>query len=482
MTTAVRAASRTFVGASPAANSRVRGLGWVLASEAGASVLGSLALVHQARRLGPGSFARVEYAAAVAAWLLVVVRGGFDVIVYREAARRPRLVAPLTDVLLGLRAIAACVSFGVVLILASLVGPDRGAVVAVSGLLLFASIWVVDVGPRAEGRLGSVALAQVIRALGLTGSVVLLVRGPGHALRASGCLVGAEMLGAAVALAVHSRRYGPLRPRWRRRTSLTLARLGMVAGLTRFGRVTVFGLDMLALGWWAGGGLGPYAAARRVVFALLAMGVVVPAMIGPSIARAWSFGLDEARARVGSAMDGLWALALPAALGLVLTSDRAMPWLFGPGYEDGGPWLALAAARLPWLLSGTFAQTVLVSCRREAWCLRLVAGQTALALLVVPSSAFWAGPWGVGWAILGVEIAGSIGGWVLLARLGLARRLGLPPIGTVGGCLALAAACHASKQAPFLVTCLSGALAYGVVSVLVGRPRNSRDLATGAPS
>ena len=60
-------------------------------------------IVYLARRLGPSSFARVEYAAAVAAWLLVVVRGGVDVIVYREAARRPRLIRPLTDLLIGLR-------------------------------------------------------------------------------------------------------------------------------------------------------------------------------------------------------------------------------------------------------------------------------------------------------------------------------------------------------------------------------------------
>jgi hypothetical protein len=111
-----------------------------------------------------------------------------------------------------------------------------------------------------------------------------------------------------------------------------------------------------------------------------------------------------------------------------------------------------------------------------------VAGQAALALLVVPASAFWAGPWGVGWAALGIEIAGSFAGWILLARLGLARRLGLPSIGSLAGCLALAAACHVSKQAPFLVTCLSGALAYGVVSVLIARPRNGRELAAEARS
>ena len=446
-----------------------RGLAWVFASEGAASLLGFVALVHIARRLGPAPFARVEYAAAVSAWMLVLVRGGFDVIVHREAARRPRLIGPLTDLLLGLRIISAVLGYGVVIGLALLVGPERGAVMAVAGLTLFASTFVADVGPRAVGRLGWVALAQLARIVGLAVSVVFLVRGPDHALRAAGCLAGSEALGAVVAWLVHARRFGPARPRWRRRASLTLARLGLVAGLTRFGRVTLYGADLLALGWWAGDDLGPYSAGRRVVFAVLALGLVLPAMLGPSIARAWAFGHEEARERIGSAMDGLWSIALPATLGLVLTADRAMPWLFGAGYNGGGPWLALVAARLPLMLSGAFACTALVSCRRETWCLRLVGAQTALALVVIPIAAVRAGPWGVGWAAIGVELAGAVMGWTLLARLGVVRRCGLPPVSTLAGGLALAAACRASSHAPLLLRCASGAIAYGLVWIALTR-------------
>ncbi len=64
---------------------RPAGLSWMFASELISGALGFLVMVHLARRLGPSSFARLEYAAAVAAWLLVVVRGGVDVIATREA-------------------------------------------------------------------------------------------------------------------------------------------------------------------------------------------------------------------------------------------------------------------------------------------------------------------------------------------------------------------------------------------------------------
>ena len=98
-------------------------LSLVIAAEAIAAVLGFFALIHQARSLGPAAFATVEYAAAVVAWLLVLVRGGFDVIVYREAARRPVLIRPLTDLLLGLRLLSALAGYALLIIVASIVGP-----------------------------------------------------------------------------------------------------------------------------------------------------------------------------------------------------------------------------------------------------------------------------------------------------------------------------------------------------------------------
>jgi O-antigen/teichoic acid export membrane protein len=385
------------------------------------------------------------------------------VIVYREAARRPRLIAPLTDLLIGLRGLAALIGYAVVLILAVLVGQARGQVVAVSGLLLVTAVGMADVGPRATGRLGWVAAAQVLRSVGYLTAVVLLIGGPLHDARAAACLVAAEGLAVAVVMGIHARTYRPAWPCWRGRASRVLAYRGAIAGLTRFGRVTVYGLDMLALGWWLGPELGPYAAARRLVFALLALGLVVPATLGPAIGRAWSSGTVEARRSIVGAMDGLWSLAAPAALGLLLTADRLMPALFGEGYRDGGAWLVLVAARLPLLLSGSFAQATLVACRRESWCLRLVAGQLALAAVVVPPAAAWAGPWGVGLAALAIEVVGAVSGWIALARLGVVERLGLPPVAAVAGCLALVAACRLTNTAPIAVTCLAAAVAYGAV-------------------
>ena len=70
---------------------------------------------------------------------------------------------------------------------------------------------------------------------------------------------------------------------------------------------------------WAGGAVGEYAAARRVVFGLVALGLVVPAALGPAWARAWMTGPRNAQRRIVETCFWLWNLALPAAVGLSLT-------------------------------------------------------------------------------------------------------------------------------------------------------------------
>jgi O-antigen/teichoic acid export membrane protein len=403
--------------------------------------------------------------------MLVIVRGGADVIVYREAARRPRLIARLTDLLLGIRLLAACLGFAVVLGLAAVAGSGRGSVVVVAGLVLFASAWNADVGIRATGRLGWVAAAQVVRALGCLAFAWGLLQGTTDVTLAASGLVIAESLAAFVTLVAHVPRWGFPRPRLRSRPSRLLIHRGMIAGLARFGRVTVYGGDMLILGpcWWAAANLGPYAAARRVVFALIAIGIVVPTVLGPHIARAWACGRETARTLLAEAIDGLLGLAVPATIGLTLTADRWMPLLFGPAYQEGGPWLALVAARLPWLLLASVAQAVLVACRREMSSLRHVLGMLALASALIPIGLLAWGPWGVGLAVVAVEAAGAIAGCGMLWRIGILRgfRTIFGPI--AAGSAGLLGSWWVTRDGPLGVVCLSGLVAYGSIWWVVKR-------------
>ena len=141
--------------ASAAARATAEGPGLGVCRRGGGERVRSRCARTSSEPLGPSLLARVEYAAVVAALAArALCARRVDEIIYREAARRVRLVAPLTDLLIGLRLIWAVVRHAVVLTIAALVGPEKGRLVAAAGLTLFISTWVTDVGPRnRSGRL-----------------------------------------------------------------------------------------------------------------------------------------------------------------------------------------------------------------------------------------------------------------------------------------------------------------------------------------
>ncbi|HWE38832.1 MAG TPA: methyltransferase domain-containing protein, partial [Isosphaeraceae bacterium] len=360
------------------------GLAVCLGAEAIAGACGFGATIHLARRLGPAGFTSLEVALAISAWLLVLVRGGLDQIVVREAARRPRLIGRLTGLLLALRLAWATVAMALIWLIAPFagVGPE---VVAASGLVLLTSALVADVGPRARNELPLLAVAQVARAVGLVGFVTLMVNAPDDLVRAAVAPGVAEGLVALLFAVRAVRTDGWPLPRWSARAAGVFSRRAAVAGLMRFVRVGLYAADAIALGFALGPALasGAYAVSRRVVFALVAVGVVVPTLLAPALARARSRGRAEASAEVGRGLGLLLGLFVPAALGLMLIADRVLPSLFGPVYRDGSGLLALVAARLPVLLAATWLGSALVALgtAREALRATALAGLAALVAL-----------------------------------------------------------------------------------------------------
>ena len=438
-----------------------RGLGWLLIAETTSAGLGFAALVILARRLGPGPLARVEFASAVAAVMLVVVRGGIESIAIREAARRPRLIARWTGILLGVKLVLAVVSFMAVLIVA-VVAREQRATIAAAGLVLFPSALLADLGPRASGRLGVVALAQIVKASSLAMAAWILVKGPDHATLAAACATVAEAGAVAVLAVAHVRRFGW--PRWfpSHRVATILIRRGIVASVSRLGRVFLFAADVLALGTFAVTiPAGPYLAARRVAFALAALGLVVPSALAPTIARAWVSGQAAAREAVGNATARVLAMALPASVGLALTADGWIATLFGDAYRDGGLALAVLAARLPLLLIAATDQAALIAVRREATALRLVLIACGISAVVVPIAAL-RGPIAAGVAMFLVEGTLAAGGWVALQRLGIAPPICHADSRTVAGCVLMASVVVALRDQSVWLASPSGALAYAV--------------------
>jgi len=226
--------------------------------------------------------------------------------------------------------------------------------------------------------------------------------------------------------------------------------------------VSLYAADVLALGWWAGDEFGAYAGARRLVFALIGLGLAVPSALAPMVARAWAEGQPEASRRVAMILCGLWSASLPAAVGLTLTAGRWMPAVFGAAYLGGGPLLALVAARLPWVLAAGASQAALVACRRERAALRVILWQVAVAAVVIPPAAYLGGPRAVGWGAMAVEVVGALAGWSALRSMGVAPGWAPQVAAPLAGCLGLVAGFRAASGMPLGVTTLAGVVGYAL--------------------
>ncbi len=392
--------------------------------------------------------------------MLLFVRSGVEQVAQREAARRPRLIGRWTELLLGLKCVGAGVGAVAIVAGSILEGGSRGMTLAVAGLVLVPAALSPDIGPRALGRLRIVALAQMFRAIALLFWVVALVEGREDLAVAALAATVADTIALIVLTGWQVRRIGRFRPRWRRRGTAILARRGLVVSMIRFLRVGLYGADLIVIGLMVDPGAGAYAAVRRVVFAVVAIGLVVPSAFGPMIAGRWAAGVEPARESIRRACDLILGLALPASLGLAITGDRLIPVVFGHDYQPSSLGINLLAARLPLLLVASLENVALVSCRRDGLALRMV-GLMALGVLVVlPPVAGRFGLNGVASVLLMIEGLGVVIGWRFLKNLGIAPTCLRDILPILAGCLVMFAVCRFARSWPVGVVVPIGALSY----------------------
>ncbi len=436
---------------------RARGMIYGLVAEAFACAAGFVTTIHLARVLQPRGFATLESALAPAAWLLVLVRGGLDQIVVREAARRPAIVGRLTSLLIWLRLGWAALGLILLAVLAVMRGGEQAWPILACGLLLVPAALSPDVRPRAIQFMPFLASVVVLRATGILVAAMLLVRNPEQVGVAA---LVASAIEALIALVTIAHEGWPSFRLPTRRSVLVFSRRAMVAGLTRFGRVGLYLVDLLMLGWANVEGAGPYAAARKIVIALAGIGMVVPTLLGPTLARERTQGVDAASRVVGNGVSILIALFLPASLGLLVLAPRGLPMLFGAGYDCGGWALLLLVARLPVLLVASWLQTATVSLGDERKALRLMVILLSLSLFLLPSGASFAGIAGIAAVVLVLETIAVMGAWSALRSRGVTFDFTRQLAPAFVGSLAMTAAIWPLRSASIVPVIVLGVLIY----------------------
>jgi O-antigen/teichoic acid export membrane protein len=451
----------------------------LLAAEAFAAGVGFVVLLRLARVLGPHGFSSIEYAGAVAGVMLVWVRGGVETITHREAARNPNLIAPLTETLLVAKIALASLALALIAVFAFVLGEPQSTVLLVAGLILIPSSMCLDVGPRATCNFHAIAAIQTLRTIGLFMVVFLLVSGPKDSLLAAGCVVLAETISTLCFAVLHVGKYRMPRLRIRLWAVRALLARGLITSLGRFGRVFLYAADLLILGIILGpSDLGPYAAARRVVFAILAIGLVIPSALGPILAKVWSSAPSETSATLSRITSVLLGPLIAASLGLILLAPAWMNDLFGSSYRSGGLALALFAARLPLMMMAAMVTTALVAVRLESAALRTLSVACVLAVLFIPIASWIWGPIGAAWSMLAIEFFVSASGWRLLGKVGAAAKYPTIASADLFGIAAMIFIVMVAQSQPTWAISLFGAGAFVSVRMVVKRIESVRPLAS----
>lgn len=301
--------------------------------ESAARLIGFIAMLVVARRVGASMYGVIGVATAIVLYLNRVVDGGIELgLGVREVARDSRLERFLPSILTARILVA-----GVVVLLATVIGllllpqPD-GMTLVVMSLTLLAVGGGVRWVHLGLNRSASAALAMLAGQAVAAVLMIALVHGPGDVVRVPAILLAGEALTsitllwwlgpAARRLPVEIRRE-VIRPLLPRSGALVLsALLGIV----------IYNADFIFLRIFRGtAAVGYYNAAYTLVTFFLNIGTAYSLSLLPSLTRLGNVPSEQGKL-YNSSMAHVFAAGLPLALGGALLSGQIVGLLYGPGY------------------------------------------------------------------------------------------------------------------------------------------------------
>lgn len=381
--------------------------------ELGARVVGFLAAIYTARRLGASAYGTVGVSAAIALYFVAFTEWGMDLLGSREVAQdrsRVRTVAP--QVWLARLALSTLMTAVLAAVAFLLMPPLESRVLAVYALTVLsnaASTRWVYLGLE---RTRLVAVTRGLSELIKGGLILLLLRGPDSIL----WVPLAQFIGEAVAAAIllfPIRRLGfspgtlPRRdvvvPVFTRAVPLMLTHvLGMV----------VYNSDVILLRFLRDDTqAGLYLAAYTLIGYLGILGTVGRSSLVPTLTRLHPTP-DRQRLLYDRFMMRAFALGLPIAACGSLLAQKIIDLAFGAEFAASGPVLVLLLWSVPLLLMRSVMQALLIAVGRQDRVLRMT-GWTALFTLMLNLALI--PRWGM-MAAAGMTVAGES------VRLTLAHR------------------------------------------------------------
>jgi O-antigen/teichoic acid export membrane protein len=340
--------------------------------ESAARLVGFIAMLVVARRVGASMYGVIGVATAIVLYLNRVVDGGIELgLGVREVARDSRLDRFLPSILTARILVASVVVLVVTLIgLVFLPEPD-GMTLVVMALTLLAvgggARWVhIGLHRSANAALAMLAGQAVAAVL-----LIALVHGPGDVVRVPALMLVGEALtsitllwwlGPATRRLPVEIRPEVIRPLLPRAGALVLsALLGILIYNADFIFLRVF-RDAAAVGY--------YNAAYTLVTFFLNVGTAYSLSLLPSLTRLSSVRREQEHLYAG-AMAQVFAAGLPVALGGTLLAGPIIALLYGAGYSAGAEPFRLLIWCIPLCLLRDVPLMALQAAGREGKILRV---------------------------------------------------------------------------------------------------------------
>lgn len=432
-------------------------------------LIGFIATIYVARRLGAEAYGVIGFGFAVLLYATAVVDGGLEHTGPREVAERRDRLGPLFSTLLLTRLLLAAVGTAVMLIVAQLLftGPER-LVVSLYALALLpvgANTRWLHIGLEQSALVsGARVLSELVRVV----AVLALVRGPADL----GVVPLAQLAGDALAAGLLLAGVRGIGARFEWRIDRALARdvFGNAAPMVASALLAlmIYNADLVFLRLFRDSvEIGLYLAGYTLINFLGILGHVLALTLVPTFTRLR--GSPEARAELyHDGMARAFAAGLPIAVGGCLVARLLIETVFGNAYTLSAPVLAILIWSLPVVLLRSVLQAALISAGRQQSVLRTTLwaaiANVVLNTLAVPV-----------FGMYGAAVTTVIAETVRMATaLHYAHRAGFPVtvprryVRSIGAAVALAGVLLVLRPSSVWLALPVGAMVYTVALLLVG--------------
>ncbi len=313
-------------------------------------LIGFVAITLLARKAGPHTFGIYAFALALAGFVVgAPTNFGIGTLGIRRIARDPDDAAKVVGEALGVQAIIAAVSVGLLVAVVPFLTTERELV----KLIPFVALYYVAYSMTVDWALQGLQRLRAVAAARLAGQVLfgiltplILVRGTAGAVRYSAVFAVGAIVTAVAAFLMVRRAVGPIRVSWAISPLWNLAKTAAPLGFSLVMLQIYWSMDQVLLGLLTNKTqVGQYAAAAKLPAVLSGFIAIWVSAVYPHASKLFKHDSDVLRRQLGSFTSLSVVVALPLAAGSAILGTAVMTGLFGSAYRPAGqPFAVLMAA------------------------------------------------------------------------------------------------------------------------------------------